>query len=192
MDLNLYQSDRLVYRAYDAAKDNDFYLSMHADPSVYHNTWKGLPQPVNQNRIDYIVKLLNDSLLFVVICLNRNTDTSVTMEPVPIGILSIKSVIPTLAHNRSAELGIEFKRDAQGQGYGSEALRWALKWAFHTANLHRVQLEAYEWNKAALHTYEKVGFTVEGKLRQAVWRDGRWWDEIVLGILVDEWKATLA
>lgn len=60
--------------------------------------------------------------------------------------------------NRCGDLGVELKPDAHGQGYGTEVLRWALDWAFKTANLHRVQLEVDEWNEAALKTYRRVGF----------------------------------
>jgi RimJ/RimL family protein N-acetyltransferase len=87
---------------------------------------------------------------------------------------------------------IRLKRVAQGQEYGPEAMRWALDWAVETANLHRVQLKAYEWNERALTSYKRVGFREEGRLRQAIWRSGRWWDELILGILEDEWREMAA
>lgn len=96
---------------------------------------------------------------------------------------------PIIQELETALLGIELSPDAQGQGYGSEALRWALNWAFGMANLHRVQLEVYGWNESAIKTYRKVGFQEEGRLRKAVWRDGKWWDEIWMGFLREEWEG---
>ncbi|KAH8821808.1 putative GNAT family acetyltransferase [Xylogone sp. PMI_703] len=188
--MDLYQSDRLIYRAYEAGDDH-LYHAFHADPAVFLNTWKGLPRPVTRNAIERLRKMLDDSLLCVVIY--KKPPPSVEYgEPEPIGILSVKSIPADLAHNRRGEIGIKLKSDAHGQGYGTEALSWALGWCFRTANLHQVQLEAYEWNERALKMYKRVGFQEEGRLRQSIWREGRWWDEIIMGILEDEWKAIAA
>lgn len=181
------QSERLLYRAYDPPKDLDFYHSFHADPAVFLNTWKGLPQPFTRKAAEILSKMLEENLLCVVICKKPATDSK--LEPEPIGIVCFKNIPADLAHNRCGDLGIELKREAHGQGYGTEALRWALEWAFETANLHRVQLDAYEWNERALQAYRRVGFREDGRLRQSIWRDGRWWDEIIMGILDDEWRA---
>ena len=192
--MDLYQSERLTYRAYNVPKDDDFYHSMHADPAVFLNTWKGLPRPITKKTIEHIRAMFEDGLLCVVICTKplSMTASGAEPEPEPIGVLTIRSISPDLAHNRCGDLGIELRADTHGKGYGSEALRWALNWAFETANLHRVQLEAYEWNEPALRAYRSVGFQEEGRLRKAIWRDGRWWDELILGILDDEWKVIVA
>ena len=190
--MDIYHSDRLRYRAWDSLQDRDFYQSFHSDPTVFPNTWKGLPRPITKDKTNSIIKELEEALLCLVICkkpqLNsgQGTDTS---EPERIGILVIKNIPSDLAHNRCGEFGIELKREAQGQGYGVEAIRWTINWAFQTANLHRIQLEVYEWNKNALKAYKRVGFQEEGRLRKALWRDGRWWDEIIMGILQEEWTG---
>lgn len=189
--MDLFQSERLIYRAYDSPKDDEFYHSSHANPSVFLNTWKGIPRPVTKKGIEYIRKMLEEALLCVVIC-KKPAPGDTKVGPEPIGILTVKSIAADLAHNRCGEIGIELKYDAQGQGYGTEALRWLLGWCFKTANMHRVQLEAYEWNERAVRAYQRVGFQLEGRLRQAIWRDGRWWDEIIMGILQDEWQTSVA
>jgi RimJ/RimL family protein N-acetyltransferase len=76
-----------------------------------------------------------------------------------------------------------------GKGYGSEATRLVLRYAFETLNLNRVWLHVYEYNERGLRAYEKAGFRREGRLRQEMFRDGRYWDTIVMGILRDEWLA---
>ncbi len=74
-------------------------------------------------------------------------------------------------------------------GYGTEALRLLLRFAFEELNLYRLTAMIPEYNALALHVAEKAGFTPEVHRRQAVQRDGRRWDLIHMGILKDEWKG---
>lgn len=77
--------------------------------------------------------------------------------------------------------------DAWGQGYGTEATRLMLAHAFETLHLHRVALSVFEFNERAIHSYQRCGFQVEGRAREAIWRDGRRWDEITMSMLRHEW-----
>jgi RimJ/RimL family protein N-acetyltransferase len=61
--------------------------------------------------------------------------------------------------------------------------------AFRKLTLHRVALTVFEFNTRAIRAYQKCGFTVEGRARQAIFRDGRFWDEIHMSILAEEWEA---
>lgn len=81
------------------------------------------------------------------------------------------------------------ERDCWGQGYGTEATALMVEHAFGTLRLHRVALSVFAFNERALRSYRKVGFTVEGRSREAIWRDGRWFDEIQMSILEDDWRA---
>ncbi len=81
------------------------------------------------------------------------------------------------------------ERDAWGRGLGTEATRLMLGHAFERLGLHRVGLSVFAFNGRAIRSYEKVGFRVEGRLREAILRDGRYWDEIQMGIVRDEWLA---
>ena len=78
--------------------------------------------------------------------------------------------------------------DYRGKGYGTDAMRVILRFAFMELNLHRVSLDVFEYNPRAIRSYEKVGFVVEGRKRQVVNRDGRRWDDIYMGILREEWE----
>ena len=61
--------------------------------------------------------------------------------------------------------------------------------AFDTLGLHRVGLTVFAFNERAIRSYRKVGFLVEGHAREAIWRDGRYWDEVAMSILEPEWRA---
>ena len=76
-----------------------------------------------------------------------------------------------------------------GQGYGTEATRTMLHFAFHTLNLHRVELEVFEFNPRAIRAYEKAGFRHEGTRRQSFFKDKRYWDTLRMGILEDEFEG---
>ena len=79
--------------------------------------------------------------------------------------------------------------DAWGKGYGTETTQLMLDHAFTRLALHRVALTVFEYNSRAIRAYEKSGFTIEGRARQAIFRDGRFWDEIHMSILLEEWEA---
>ena len=85
-------------------------------------------------------------------------------------------------------LGIGDPND-RGHGYGAEALKLVLRYAFAELNLHRVTADTHEYNERALRFLERAGFVVEVRRRQAVHRDGKRWDVIKLGLLREEYKS---
>ena len=92
--------------------------------------------------------------------------------------------------NRSADAGIFIGEvNRWNQGYGTEATQLLLAHGFETLNLHRIALRVYENNPGAIRSYEKVGFTVEGRQRQAEFQSGEYWDVILMSVLRSEWTA---
>jgi RimJ/RimL family protein N-acetyltransferase len=81
------------------------------------------------------------------------------------------------------------EKDAWGHGYGTQATELMLDHAFRVLGLHRIGLTVFEFNERAIRAYRRCGFVAEGRARQAIWRDGRWWDEIAMGILAADWRA---
>ncbi len=81
------------------------------------------------------------------------------------------------------------EHDAWGHGYGSEATALMVDHAFGSLGLHRVALTVFAFNERAIRSYQKVGFVVEGSAREAIWRDGHWWDEIHMSVLEPEWRS---
>jgi RimJ/RimL family protein N-acetyltransferase len=79
------------------------------------------------------------------------------------------------------------ERDAWGRGLGTEATALMVGHAFERLALHRVGLTVFSYNSRAIRAYEKAGFQIEGRLRDAIVRDGRYFDEIQMGVLADEW-----
>jgi len=89
--------------------------------------------------------------------------------------------------NRSAELGIVIgRRDHWGRGYGTDATRTLCRWGFEELGLNRIHLRVYEDNARGIACYERLGFRLEGRLRQDRYQHGRYLDTLVMGILRGE------
>lgn len=89
---------------------------------------------------------------------------------------------------RWAEVGIFIgEKKYWNQGYGRDALRLMLRHAFNNLNLHRVELRVYENNPRAIKAYENTGFVHEGRMRQKVFKNGQYVDELVMAVLRSEW-----
>ncbi len=101
-----------------------------------------------------------------------------------IGFISLGSIDK---ENRKAELGMLIgEKRMWNQGFGTDALVTLLRHLFLELDFHRVGLEVFEYNVRAKKVYEKTGFTIEGLERQGLYRNGRYYDIILMGILRDE------
>jgi RimJ/RimL family protein N-acetyltransferase len=118
-------------------------------------------------------------------------------EQVHLGIFTLEGQLVgdiQLTHidwrNRSVRLGVGIARRAdRGKGYGTDAVRTLLDYAFAELDLVRVTARTMVNNIAARRVLESCGFTHEGTERQAVCRSGRRWDILTYGLLVSEHEA---
>ena len=90
-----------------------------------------------------------------------------------------------LAHG-VVHLGMWVAADQRGRGVGRALLDACIEWAAEKG-AHKVALEAWPHNAAALRLYERAGFVLEGRLRRQ-WRrkDGSLWDAVTMGLVLDE------
>jgi len=93
------------------------------------------------------------------------------------------------ATHRSASLGYCLGEAAWGHGYATEGAGALLEWAFGTLDLNRVQAEADTRNPASARVLEKLGFVLEGTLREDCVVDGVVSDSWVYGLLRRDWDA---
>ncbi len=105
-------------------------------------------------------------------------------EWVPIGNIGLHRID---LKNRTAILGIVIgEKDFWGRGYGREAIRVLLRYAFFELGLNRVELETFEFNTRALRCYAAAGFKKVGVRRRALFRDGKFHDVILMDLLAEE------
>ncbi len=147
------------------------------DPEIRQTLLRQRPMSIAAEE-DFIEKVNRADDEFVLGIVIRQTDAL-------IGGCGLKDID---WRNRHASYGIGIGvKESWGRGYGTSATRLIVGHAFGTLNLNRVWLEVYEDNLRGIRTYEKAGFRREGVLRQDSYRDGRYWDTILMAVLRDEW-----
>jgi RimJ/RimL family protein N-acetyltransferase len=74
------------------------------------------------------------------------------------------------------------------KGYGTDAMKVLLRYAFSELNLRRVTLTVFAYNPRAVRSYVKAGFVEEGRMRNYIHRDGQRYDLIFMGLLREDWQ----
>lgn len=74
-----------------------------------------------------------------------------------------------------------------GKGYGTDLLRSTVDACFGGWGVHRIGVRLDEANERALALYQRIGFRLEGRLREAAFLDGQHADILLLGLLASEW-----
>lgn len=93
-------------------------------------------------------------------------------------LLGVAYVVRLRPHHRRALVGVTIgEKDHWGEGYGRDALRLLLRYSFDDLGLHRVRAETFEYNTAWRDLLEHMGFRQEGVAREALYRDGQFWDK---------------
>ena len=154
------------------------YADWYGDPEIWRLTsWAA--SPLHPSAVE---RLFEDREL-------SNFDDSFAIhvrgEGTPIGVISLMNISEA---NSSADLSVIVGNpEDRHHGYGAEAIRLLLGYAFGTLRLNRVGLSVFEFNGDAISTYGKLGFREEGRLRQALKRDGAFHDAILMSALAPEW-----
>lgn len=80
-------------------------------------------------------------------------------------------------------------RNIVNKGHGTAATKLAQKFIFEELKLNRMELEVYSHNKRGIKAYEKAGFKKEGILRQSLYMNNRYSDEIIMSMLQEEYYS---
>ena len=105
----------------------------------------------------------------------------------PIGTASLGSIS---RHQASATFGISIgEKSCWNRGYGTEATRLTLDYAFNVLSLQNVMLAVYSFNPRAQRAYEKAGFRVIGRHRQVIPLAGERYDEILMDAIPQEFES---
>ena len=91
--------------------------------------------------------------------------------------------------NRSVCVGADVVARVRGQGYGTRIYKALLKYLFDYGNYRRLWLLVLDTNAIGKRLYANVGFKDEGRMRQAIFRDGQYRDYLLMSILEDEYRA---
>lgn len=199
---NLLSSDRLIYEPFDPK-----------DPSTKQFVYQSLLRDVNVSATSALRTLVPHTLnepgkgdeeweqrilgnyFRSIICLKPDNWDEIShkvadtqFRGIPIGMLCIFGISQDEMPHGNGTLAISIASEYQGKGYGTEALRYLVDWAFRFGNLHSLRLQARSDNGGGLRAYEKAGFVREGCLREAMYWDGEWFDVIEMSVLRREWE----
>jgi diamine N-acetyltransferase len=153
-------------------------LENHPDPRT--TLFYAKPSTIEQ-QLEKTQKLIDDSnVILFTIC---DIETSE-----PIGQTAFHR-IDWIGRMAIFYIGIADKEN-WSKGYGSEATRMMIKYAFDTLNLNRIQLHVAVENEGAVKVYERTGFIIEGTLREAMYHKGQYSDFYVMGVLKSDWERT--
>jgi len=172
----MYFYNDIAFRVIEKA-DLEILRKLHNDPS----TWMKLYNIdfIDENdQLDWWQNLhKNKSDKRFVICLAEKTETV-------IGRLRIQN-INWLHHN--CEIGLDILAEYRGKGYGLKSYKMVLEFLFNHYNMHMVYMKVADFNPNAKKLYEKVGFKETGRLPRSYFRNGKYWDYIVMSIISDEY-----
>ncbi len=93
-------------------------------------------------------------------------------------------------HNRNAHIGLSLLPAFRGRGLGTDVVRVLCRYGFAIRGLYRLQAETLADNAAMIRAASQAGFTREGVLRRSGWVNGDFADEVILGLLASEWRAS--
>ena len=140
------------------------------------------------------VKILEDEIYYLEhILLKRNKKENL---PAGYGIVVkgtdkvIGSVdFPRRHEDDVLEIGYIFHPDYWGRGYVSEAARALIDLAFKELILHKIELSCFGYNLQSQRVAEKLGFTLEARIRDRKDAQGNRCDGLIYGLLKSEWEG---
>jgi RimJ/RimL family protein N-acetyltransferase len=107
--------------------------------------------------------------------------------PVVIGTIAFRGLDRI---SRRATLGMMIgDRQYWGKGYGTAVIKLFVRFLFTRYNLHRIDLDTFSENQRAIRSYEKCGFVAEGVRRKAMWTVNGYRDQVMMGLLREDWDA---
>ena len=174
------ESEKIELRRH-VRENYPLYAEWYGDPEIWHLTsWA--PSPLGGSAVE---RLFEDREL-------SPTDDSFAIhirgDETPIGVISLMNKSEA---NESAELSVIVgHQDDRHRGYGTEAIGRLLRYAFEELGLNRIGLSVFEFNEEAIAAYDKLGFVVEGRFRQAIKRRSSFHDAILMSVLRAEWHPS--
>jgi RimJ/RimL family protein N-acetyltransferase len=88
------------------------------------------------------------------------------------------------------QYGIYIQPEHQSKGYGTQAIQLLLTYFFHELRYQKVNVTIHAFNEGSIRLHRKLGFIEEGRLRQMAFTNGRYYDEVILGMTLEEFNTS--
>ena len=155
------------------AEPDDFLAvyEMFTSPDVYQDTMQ-LPYPSRELWRKRVAETPDNFINLVAVVDDR-----------VVGMVGLETFPNRPRRRHVGRIGISVAGEWQGKGVGTAMMAAVVDLADNWLNLTRLELEVYADNAAAIHLYERFGFTYEGTLRQHAFRNGKYVDSNMMGRL---------
>jgi RimJ/RimL family protein N-acetyltransferase len=90
--------------------------------------------------------------------------------------------------NKNCEVGLDIFSEFRKKGFAKMGYEMLLEYLFDQYNLNCVYLRVAEFNTTAIELYKKVGFRQSGTLPKTIFRNGRYWDNLIFYFLADDFR----
>jgi len=164
--------------------DISYFLKWFNDPEILQ--YVGLYLPMTEMSEEKFIEDLGTT--------RARSDVVLVIEAIegdstkPIGSCGLHNISPK---DHNALFGIVIgEKDYWSKGYGTEAARLLIDYGFQQLNLHRISSGALAFNDRSIKLHKKLGFREEGRLRQAMFKNGQYHDHVQFGLLRTEWKGS--
>ncbi len=91
--------------------------------------------------------------------------------------------------NGTFSYGLGILPTYQRKGYASDAIKLIIRYFFNERRYHKVNATVYSFNEPSIHLHERLGFQLEGRLRNMIYTDGQLHDELIYGMTLEEYNA---
>lgn len=156
--------------------DVDAFMAADDDGEGMRAGWRVLPPRSRADTEEWLQRAGSDADEFRVV-----VESLASGEPV--GTLNTHSCDPSAG---TCSYGVTIWPWHRRCGYGSDAVVVALRYLFGERRYQKCTVGVIAFNEASLALHRSLGFTEEGRVRRAHLRGGRYWDEVVLGMTVEE------
>lgn len=172
--------NRITLRAL-TQEDLPLTLAWHNQQDIV-DAYSGHPFPVNvEMEQKWYEKILTSNFPITVFGIESIENQNL------IGITVLKEINLI---NSSAEFAIYIgDQNYRGKGFAEEATLKTMQFGFYKLGLNRIYLKVLEENHAAIKLYQKVGFLNEGKMRQSVFKNNSFKNELILGLLKEDFNG---
>lgn len=159
-------------------EDTPLIVKWRSRPSVYMNLYSRRPITVTEHE-EWMRSYVTTGKCEQFIIVDKQAQ-------VPVGSVFIKNID---RQTQKGEYGIFIgEESARGKGLGREAAHLMLQYGFETMGLHKIYLSVFAYNQAAIHSYQRAGFEIEGIFRDDFADNGRYEDVVWMAALKEEWE----
>jgi ribosomal-protein-alanine N-acetyltransferase len=177
------ETKRLVLRRMTPA-DAEFYLRHFSDPDIVELTAFDAPQTIEkatQELLEFCIRPFEENKgIRWGIALKGETELA--------GTIGYHQWVKTSGYH--ARVGYDLTPAHRRRGIMTEALEAVLRYGFEMMRLNKVEACTDTRNVPSIRLLQKLGFHQDGVLRENTYFHGRFIDEAIFSLLVDEWRKS--